>query len=249
MKIYFASDFHLGIPDYNKSLEREKSICQWLKMAAQDADKIYLLGDCFDFWFEYKTAVPKGFTRFLGTIAEITDSGVEVKIFKGNHDMWMFGYLEKECGVKTISDEEKLYTNDTKLFIHHGDGLGPGEPAYKWLRKLFRSSLCQWFFARIHPNFGIWLALTLSKRSRLAQKNHSEQYLGEEKEYLIQFIKQNEKIEHFDFYIFGHRHIAMEKTLENTRYINLGEWLHNPHYAVFEGNNVSLKKWDGNNKN
>ena len=243
MKIYFASDFHLGIPNHEKSMEREKSLCRWLKMVATDADKIYLLGDCFDFWFEYKSVVPKGFTRLLGTLSEITDSGIEVKIFKGNHDMWMFGYLEKECGMTIVSDQEELTVNGKRLFVHHGDGLGPGEPAYKILRKVFRSKLCQWLFARIHPNFGMWLALSMSKRSRLAQKNHSEKYLGDEKEYLIQFIKQKQQKEHFDFYIFGHRHLAMDKKIGNTRYINLGEWLYQPHYAVFDGTDVTLKTW------
>jgi UDP-2,3-diacylglucosamine hydrolase len=245
VKIYFASDFHLGIPGFEQSLEREKSLCRWLKMAAQDAHKIYLLGDCFDFWFEYKKAVPKGYTRLFGTISEITDSGIEVKMFKGNHDMWMFGYLEQECGVKIVSDEEILQVNGKKLYIHHGDGLGPGEPAYKLLRKIFRSALCQWFFARLHPNFGIWLALKLSKKSRLAQKNHNERFLGEDNEFLIQFIKQMEVKEHFDFYVFGHRHLAMDKNIGNTRYINLGEWIYKPHYAVFNGDKIDLLPWQG----
>jgi UDP-2,3-diacylglucosamine hydrolase len=245
VKTYFASDFHLGIPDSIQSRDRELSICRWLKMCAKDASTIYILGDCFDFWFEYSSVIPKGYTRLLGTISELTDAGIEIKMFKGNHDMWMFGYLEEECGVKTISDEETISIADKKLFIHHGDGLGPGETGYKLLRKIFRSRICQWLFARLHPNFGLGLALLLSKRSRLAQKNNFEKYLGDEKEFLTRFIAQKEKIEHFDYYIFGHRHLPLDINIGTARYINLGEWLHQPHYAVLDNNTLKLLPWRG----
>lgn len=245
MKIYFASDFHLGIPNHASSLEREKSLCRWLKHAAEDATEIYLMGDLFDFWFEYKRVVPRGFTRLLGTISEITDSGIPVTVFKGNHDMWMFGYLEQECGVKTVSDELIKEWNGKRFYLHHGDGLGPGEPGYKWLRKFFRSSLCQWLFARLHPNFGIGLALYFSRKSRLSQKDRYENYLGDDREYLTVFSRETLQITHYDYFIFGHRHLPLQIALDGgSTYINLGEWLHHRMYAVFDGNRVDLLRWE-----
>lgn len=243
---YFASDIHLGIPDYKTSLEREKKLCNWLDYVSKDATDIYLMGDVFDFWFEYKTAVPKGFTRLLGKIAALTDRGINIFMFKGNHDMWMFGYLEKECGVKTISNELILEENGKRIFLHHGDGLGPGEQGYKWLRGFFRSSVCQWLFARLHPNFGIGLALLLSRRSRLSQKGKYEQYHGDDKEYLTLFCKELLNKEHYDYFIFGHRHLPLKVEIaKNSTYINLGEWFNRPHYAVFNGETVELLPWNG----
>ncbi len=245
MKIYFGSDFHLGVPDPVSSLEREKSICRWLEMAASDATEIYLMGDVFDFWFEYKKAVPKGFTRLLGTIASITDKGIPVTLFKGNHDMWMFGYLEKECGVKTVSNELIIERNNHKFFLHHGDGLGPGERGYKVLRRIFRSRICQTLFGFLHPNIGIALANTLSKKSRIQQKGRFETYLGDDKEYLTQFAKTYLQHTHIDFFIFGHRHLALDIQLnQKSRYINLGEWMHEKKYAVFDGTALQLLTWE-----
>jgi len=245
VKIYFSSDFHLGVPNQAESLEREKSICRWLEMAAKEATEIYLLGDIFDFWFEYRKSVPKGFVRLLGTIASITDRGILVTVFKGNHDMWMFGYLEKECGVKTISDEIIIERNKKKFYLHHGDGLGPGEPRYKIMRKIFRSHVCQALFGFLHPNLGIPLANFISKKSRIQQKGHFETYLGDDKEFLTRFAKEHLQKQYVDFFVFGHRHLALDIQLNNnSRYINLGEWMHEKKYAVFDGENMQLLSWE-----
>ncbi|MBL7810884.1 MAG: UDP-2,3-diacylglucosamine diphosphatase [Bacteroidetes bacterium] len=244
--IYFASDFHLGIPNHADSLEREKSLVSWLEMAAKDATAIYLMGDIFDFWFEYKRAVPRGFVRLLGTLARLTDSGIEITVFKGNHDMWMFGYLEEECGVKTVSDALEKELNGKQFYLHHGDGLGRGERAYKLLRGFFRSGICQWLFARLHPNFGIGLALLLSRKSRLAQKNRYETYLGDDNEHLTVFAREMLKTRHKDFFIFGHRHLPLQIHVgENSTYFNLGEWLHHRTYVVFDGADCHLRTWKG----
>lgn len=214
-------------------------------MAAKDATEIYLMGDVFDFWFEYRKAVPRGFVRLLGTIASITDRGIPVTMFKGNHDMWMFGYLEEECGVKIISDELIIERNNKTLFLHHGDGLGPGEYGYKVLRKIFRSRVCQWLFGFLHPNVGIALANTLSKKSRIQQKGRYEIYLGDDKEYLTCFSKEYLKKKHIDYFVFGHRHLALDIELnEKSRYVNLGEWMHEKKYATFDGNTVTLQVWE-----
>lgn len=244
-KIYFASDFHLGVPSYEKSLEREKLLVKWLDEIKNDAQEIYLMGDLFDFWFEYKHAVPKGFVRLLGKIAEITDSGIPVTLFTGNHDMWMFDYLPKEIGVKIYREPiERTFSNKT-FYLGHGDGLGPGDNGYKFIKKVFANKFCQWLFARLHPNLGIGMANFWSKKSRIANGTNDEKFLGEENEWLIIYAKEILQKKYFDYFIFGHRHLPLEINLpNNSKYINLGEWINYFSYAVFDGNNLELKNYN-----
>jgi UDP-2,3-diacylglucosamine hydrolase len=224
--IYFASDFHLGAPSYVRSLEREKKIVAWLEMIKTDAAEIYLVGDVFDFWFEYQHAIPKGFIRLQGKIAELTDSGIKVHFFKGNHDMWMFDYLPEELGIELHSDTLKKEFFGNKYLIGHGDGLGPGDLKYKILKKIFRNSFCQWLFARIHPNFGIGLASYFSKSSRAATGNEDSLFNGIENERLYHFCQDHLNHEQVDCFIFGHRHLPLDiQVAESSRYINLGEWI------------------------
>jgi UDP-2,3-diacylglucosamine hydrolase len=169
-KIYFASDFHLGVPNYEKSLEREKKIVAWLTQIESTALEIFLVGDIFDFWFEYKHAIPKGFVRLQGKIAELTDKGIPVHVFTGNHDMWIFDYIPKELGVQLHRAPIVREFFGKKIYIGHGDGLGPGDKGYKFLKKVFENKFCQWCFARIHPNFGFWLANYSSKKPRSHRK-------------------------------------------------------------------------------
>lgn len=241
-KIYFASDFHLGAYPLEASAEREKKVVSWLESIRHDAAEIYLLGDVFDFWFEYTKAVPKGFVRFLGKIAELKDAGIQITVFKGNHDMWTFGYLEKELGVRVISDELIIERSGKTFYLHHGDGLGPADHTYKFLKKVFRSRVSIWLFARIHPNLGIYLAQVWSKDSRISSGSF-EPYLGYEKEWLIQYSDayQEQHPGQVDYFIFGHRHLAMDLPLNRgARYINLGEWMLHPHFASFDGNELIL---------
>jgi len=243
-KIYFASDQHFGVPDLESSLVRERHFVKWLDMAKQDAEAIYLLGDLFDFWFEYKTAVPRGFTRVLGKIAEITDSGIPVYFFRGNHDMWTFDYLEKELGVILYNDPIEVKINGKKFMIGHGDGLGPGDFWYKRIKKFFANPLMQWCFARLHPNFGIGLAHYFSRRSRAANATADKEYHGDDQEWLVLYVKDELKKKHYDYFVFGHRHYAMDLELkENSRYINLGDWVVDFTYAVFDGNQMELKEF------
>lgn len=244
-KIYFASDFHLGVPNREKSLEREKRIVRWLDEVKKDASEIYLMGDMFDFWFEYRKAIPKGFTRLLGKIAEISDSGIPVYLFTGNHDMWMFDYLQDELGVTIYRKPITREYNGKKFFLAHGDGLGPGDRGYKFIKKVFASPLLQWMFARIHPNTGIGIANFWSNRSRLGnEKADKDAWKGDDDEYLVQFIKDTEKKQHFDYYIFGHRHLPLQMQIGNALYINLGEWVNYSSYAVFDGEKVELKHFN-----
>ena len=245
-KIYFISDFHLGVPDYPSSLEREKRIVRWLEMARKDAAEIYLLGDVFDFWFEYKRAVPRGYVRLLGKLAEIADSGIRIHYFTGNHDMWVFDYLPKEIGLTLYREPVVREYSGKKFYIGHGDGLGPGDHGYKFIKKVFANPFCQWLFARLHPNFGIWLAGYFSKKSRIATGTDDEKFLGEENEWLVVYSKEILQKQHYDYFVFGHRHLPLDLTVgPGSRYVNLGEWINHNTYAVFDGTELKLERFTG----
>lgn len=240
-KIYFASDFHLGVPSFEASLEREKKIVRWLESIRDKAEAIFLVGDIFDFWFEYKRAVPRGHTRLLGKLAEMSDDGIQIELFTGNHDMWIFDYLPQELGVPLHREPITREWNGKKFMIGHGDGLGPGDHGYKFIKKVFASKFCQWLFARFHPNFGIWLANYWSGKSRNATSVQEKKFLGEDKEWLIIHCKEILEKEHFDYFIYGHRHVPIDHALrDDSRYINLGDWITHFTYGEFDGKEMSL---------
>jgi UDP-2,3-diacylglucosamine hydrolase len=248
-KIFFASDFHLGAPTYEASLIREKKIVRWLDSVKDEADEIYLLGDVFDFWFEYKRSVPKGFVRLQGKIAELTDQGIKIHWFIGNHDMWIFDYIPKELGVNLIRTEVEREFNGKSFFIGHGDGLGPGDRGYKFIKKVFRNPICQWLFARLHPNFGIGLANFFSRKSRAATGEQDALFYGENKEMLIQFCKEKSAKKHYDFFIFGHRHLPIDFLIsENSHYINIGDWITYFTFGVFDGETLELKTFEAEDR-
>ncbi|MEA2106676.1 MAG: UDP-2,3-diacylglucosamine diphosphatase [Bacteroidota bacterium] len=243
-KIYFASDAHLGFPTYEKSLEREKLFVKWLDEIKSDAQEIYLLGDIFDFWFEYKKVIPRGFTRFLGKISEITDQGIAVYFFTGNHDIWITDYLPKETGVILHRKPVTKTINGKKFFLAHGDGLGPGDKGYKRLKKIFTNPILHWLFSRLHPNTAFKIAHKWSNSSREAKGLVAENFKGVDKENLVIYAKEKLKHEHFDYMIFGHRHIPIDvKFNDNCQFINLGDWLTHFTYAVFDGDKLELKKF------
>lgn len=243
-KIYFLSDFHLGAPNEEVSKLREKEICHFLDVIRPTCQELYLVGDVFDFWFEYKHAAPRGFVRFLGKIAEFTDSGIPVKWFTGNHDMWIFDYLPKELGMELIRKPIEVGYFGKSILIGHGDGLGPGDTKYKLLKKFFDSKLCQWAFARLHPNFGIGLANWSSYRSRKTTGSSDRVYLGKKDEWLYQYCQRKESQKHHDYYIFGHRHLPLKLTVNNTAvYYNLGEWLHFQTFGILDQNGFELMQW------
>lgn len=243
-RIYFAADFHLGVPDYDSSLKREREIIQWLNSIRYDAHSIYLLGDIFDFWFEYKHTVPKGFVRLLGKLAELREAGIPIYFFTGNHDMWMFDYFPTELGIPVIREPVVLEIGEQKLLVGHGDGLGPGDHTYKVLKKVFNSKVCQWLFARIHPNIGMAIANAWSRKSRITNKKRGESFQGKEGEFLWVYCTEIEKTTHHDFYVFGHRHLPLNlKVGDHSMYINVGEWVHFKTYAVYDGHNVEIKEF------
>jgi UDP-2,3-diacylglucosamine hydrolase len=241
-KIFFASDFHLGVPNHDESLARERRIIAWLDSIKHEAHSIYLLGDIFDFWFEYKHAIPKGYIRLQGKLAELVDAGIPVIFFTGNHDMWMFDYFPSELGIPIYREPLLLEVGEQKLLIGHGDGLGPGDTTYKFMKKFFNSKICQWLFARIHPNLGIGIANLWSRQSRISNMKLEEKFVNKENEFLWVYCNEQEGKCHHDFYVFGHRHLPLDlKIGEQSRYINLGEWVHFNTYAEYDGNSITLK--------
>jgi len=246
-KIFFLSDFHLGAPDAVKSLEREKLIVQFLDEIKDEASAIFIVGDMFDFWYEYKKVVPKGHVRLLGKIASLTDAGLPVHFFVGNHDMWMKTYLQQELNVSVYFEPKEFTFSNKHFYIGHGDGLGPGDHGYKALKKVFRNPVSQWLFGILPPYFGMGLANYSSRKSREATGTVEEKFLGEEKEWLIIHAKEILKEKKIDYFIFGHRHLPVDFRLPGTsRYINLGDWISYCTYAVFNGNELLLKSYKGN---
>lgn len=244
-KIYFASDFHLGLDASLSSLERELIIIKWLDFIRPDVGELYLVGDIFDYWFEYSEVIPKGFSRLLAKLREFRDDGIPVFFFTGNHDMWMFSYFKNELGIPIFREPIIRTFENKRFFIGHGDGLGPGDHGYKMIKAIFANPFCQWLFARIHPNSGIKLMRYFSQRSR-SQDRESKTFLGADKEWLVLFADDYLKKDAIDYFIFGHRHLPIDHTLKNghARYINLGDWISHFTYAVFDGNTVELKKFE-----
>tara|TARA_B100000902_G_scaffold395420_1_gene453958 strand:- start:279 stop:1019 length:741 start_codon:yes stop_codon:yes gene_type:complete len=240
-KIYFASDFHLGSPSLEASHKREKLIISWLNQIEKDAKAIYLVGDIFDFWFEYKKVIPKGFVRLLGKLASLSDNGIQIHIFPGNHDLWISKYLEKEVGIIIHNHLEIIEENGKKICISHGDGLGNGDYIYKFIRQIFNSKICQWLFSTLHPNLAFTIAHTWSKRSKRKQDSA---FISNEKEILYNYCKKKQKTNAIDYYIFGHRHIPLEiKIDKRSKYINLGDWITHNTYAVLENGIIQLESY------
>ncbi|HUM64929.1 MAG TPA: UDP-2,3-diacylglucosamine diphosphatase [Chitinophagaceae bacterium] len=244
-KIYFLSDFHLGAPDHASSLEREKVIVGFLDSIKNDAAEIFLVGDMFDFWYEYRQVVPKGYVRLLGKLAELTDMGITIHFFVGNHDMWMKDYFQKELNIPVYFSPKEFVREGKTFIIGHGDGLGPGDHGYKRLKKIFRNPVCQWLFGILPPVVGMGIANYMSSRSRAQTGASEEVFLGEEKEWLIIYCKEELQKRNIDFFVFGHRHLPIDYRLGNSRYINLGDWIRYYTYAVFDGAELELKSFKG----
>ncbi|WP_081208274.1 UDP-2,3-diacylglucosamine diphosphatase [Salegentibacter sediminis] len=244
-KIYFSSDNHLGAPTASQSRPREVRFVKWLEEIKDDAAAIFLLGDLFDFWFEYKHAVPKGFVRVLGKLAEIKDSGIPVYFFVGNHDLWMRDYFEEELNIPVYHKPKEFKFNNKSFLIGHGDGLGPGDHGYKRMKKVFTNPFSKWLYRWLHPDLGIPLAQYFSVKNKMISGVEDQKFLGEEGEWLIQYCRKKLEEKHYDYFIFGHRHLPLDIQLdENSRYINTGDWISHYTYAVFDGEKTSLKKLD-----
>jgi UDP-2,3-diacylglucosamine hydrolase len=242
--IYFASDFHLGSPNHRESRLREDRIVRWLNMIEPTCSELFLMGDIFDFWFEYKTVVPKGFVRLFGKLASMSDEGIKIYFFKGNHDMWVNDYFIKEMGVRMVSDEFVMERDGKRFYLHHGDGLGPGDYKYKFLRKIFRNKICQWLFSLIPPRLGMGVANAWSQKSKVVEKN-DKAFNGDHNEWLVIYAKEQLMNAHYDYFVFGHRHLALNIDLgSGSQYVNLGEWLTFNSYAVFDGKELTLNYFE-----
>jgi len=246
-KIYFASDQHFGAPTPELSFPREQRFVSWLDSIKGDAEVLFLLGDLFDFWFEYKTVVPKGFVRVLGKLAEIRDSGVPIYFFVGNHDLWMNDYFEKELNIPVFRDNKEFTFNGKSFLISHGDGKGPGDKGYKRMKKVFVNPFSKWIYRWLHPDIGMKLAQYLSVKNKLISGDSDVKFLGEEKEWLVLYAKRKLEQKHYDYFVFGHRHLPMKIEVgQDSFYINLGDWIGYFTYGVFDGENFELKTFKTN---
>jgi UDP-2,3-diacylglucosamine hydrolase len=241
---YFASDLHLGMQPAEESLEREKLFVNWLEEIREDALELWLLGDVFDYWFEYKKVVPRGFTRFLGTLANLSDEGVEIHLIPGNHDIWIFDYLPSEINLKLHRKSIRKVWNGHHFLLGHGDGLHPGDRNYRMLQRVFKNRVLQWCYARIHPNGSIRFAHWWSKKSRMKQGALGN-FMGVEDEHQLQYArKELEKHPEMEYFIFGHRHIPYDiRIAENCRVICLGDWIGNFTYGIFDGKDFRLEQF------
>ncbi|WP_457616468.1 UDP-2,3-diacylglucosamine diphosphatase [Lutibacter sp.] len=244
-KIYFASDQHFGAPTAKQSREREIKFVRWLDFVKTDAEAIFLLGDLFDFWFEYKKAVPKGFVRVLGKLAELSDSGIKVYFFVGNHDLWMQSYFEEELAIPVFYQPKEFIFNNKTFLIGHGDGLGPGDKGYKRMKKVFTNPFSKWLYRWLHPDIGIRIAQYLSLKNKLISGVEDVKFLGEENEWLVQYSKKKLAEKAYDYFVFGHRHLPLEIQIsKKAKYVNTGDWITHFTYAVFDGEQLTLKKYN-----
>lgn len=251
-KTFFISDAHLGSRAIPNTREQEKHLCRFLDEIKPQAESIYILGDLFDFWFEYKNVVPKGFTRLLGKLSELTDMGIAVHLFTGNHDLWCKDYLTKECGVVMHFHPETIDIKGKTFYLAHGDGLGDKDRKFLFLRSIFHNKCCQWLFRWLHPDIGMTFGLSWAKHSRLKHESTTENplggdppYMGENKEHLVLYAKEYLK-EHpnIDFFVFGHRHIELDLMLtRQNRLLILGDWISQLTYAEFSEGELSLKNF------
>jgi len=242
-KIYFTSDHHFGAPTKAASKPREEKFVAWLNDIKKDAEVLFILGDLFDFWFEYKHVIPKGFTRVLGKLAELSDQGIKIHFFVGNHDMWMRGYFEEELNIKVYQKPKRFKLNNKTFFIGHGDGLGPNDKGYKRLKKVFTNSFFNWLYRWLHPDFGVRFAQYLSLKNKLISGDEDLKFMGNDNEWLTQYAHRKLKDKHFDYFVFGHRHLPLEVPLNSkSTYFNLGDWITHYTYGVFDGEKFILNK-------
>ena len=243
-KIFFASDQHFGAPTKEASKPREQKFLKWLDEIKDEAEAIFLLGDLFDFWFEYKRAVPKGFVRVLGKLAEFADEGIQIHFFVGNHDLWMSDYFETELGIPVYHKPKEFTFNNKTFLIGHGDGLGPGDKGYKRMKKVFTNPVSKWFYRWLHPDIGIKIASYLSVKNKLISGEKDIKFLGEDNEWLVQYCRRKLTQKHYDFFLFGHRHLPMEIMVsETSKYVNTGDWITHYTYAEFQGDELLLKSY------
>jgi len=245
-KIYFASDQHFGVPNLEQSRIREEKFIRWLDVIKKDAQVLFLMGDLFDFWHEWKYVVPKGYIRVLGKIAELKDSGIDIYFFVGNHDLWMKNYFEVELGIPVYFEKRYYEINNRKFLLAHGDGLGPGDKGYKRMKKVFTNPLAQWAFRWLHPDIAMRIANYMSQKNKMISGVEDQKFLGEDKEFLIQYSKEKLKTEDIDYFVFGHRHLPLIFDLEKgAKYINLGDWIVYFTYGVYDGESFEVNKFEG----
>ena len=244
--IYFLSDAHLGSWAIDHRRMQERRLVRFLDSIKDKAAAVYLLGDMFDFWYEYKYVVPRGYTRFLGKLSELADMGVEVHFFTGNHDIWAYNYLERECGVILHKQPQTIELYGKIFYLAHGDGLGDPSKSFKVIRSIFHNKVCQWLFSGLHPRWGLWFGQAWAKHSRL--KHEAEgvpPYMGEDREHLVLYTKKYIQYHsNVDYFIYGHRHIELDLQLtKKARVLILGDWISQFTYVVWDGQHLFMQQY------
>lgn len=244
-KIYFISDVHLGASALNNNKERERHLVKWLRHIESEATELFLVGDIFDYWFEYNAVVPKGFTRFFGQLSHMSDQGIKIHFFSGNHDFWAFNYFEEEIGIKVYFKPQTMERCGKKLFIGHGDGLNPKDKGYILLKKVFANKIAQRLFSWIHPDISCYIAHRWSRHSRLSHSDDSSYFdANQGKEEQLIFAQEYLQHHDIDYFIFGHRHVYVDHPLQNnSRLLILGEWINTFSYAMLDETGISLNKY------
>ncbi len=239
---YFIADVHLGLRVGNWE-EREAEFAKFLLSLPKNTKTLYLLGDIFDFWYEYKYVIPRGYTRTLGALATLRDSGVEIFLFKGNHDVWTYNYFEQELGMTPLEQPSVVEIDNKTFCLGHGDGLGKTPFGFRAIRTVFHSKFLQFLFSTIHPRWAFALGHSWSKHSRLAKTDNGkgERYLFKgEGEPLFIFAEEFARTRHIDYFIFGHFHTpTLLKLPSGAEFHILGEWIHSCQYLIWDG--TSLK--------
>ena len=240
---YFVSDVHLGSGDVAEQRRVERLFLDFLKRIEKDAETLYLVGDIFDFWFEYKEVAPKGFVRVLGRLAELSDKGVRVVMFTGNHDMWIGNYLAQECGIELYTSPQTLTIGGKRLFVAHGDNMNiQGQPMLQFMNAVFRSKglrkLAQWL---IHPDLFLRFGKWWSGKSR---KSHGGVQSADVIKPLVEYVAQHHEEIGADYYIFGHMHYATD-IAEPYRTLFMGDWHNQPSYITLDNDGqIELKYYN-----
>lgn len=239
--VYFVSDLHLGAPDYKSSRDRERHFLRWLDAVEDTMGVLFIIGDLFDFWFEYKRVVPKGFVRLLGRLAQINDRGIPIHFFTGNHDFWIRDYLSFELGFILHTEHKEFIISNKRFVIGHGDGLGPNDYGYKRMKLVLTNHLFKWFYRQLHPDVGVFIGDYLSRKNKVISGSEDLKYRGPEGEWLIKYAERKLESSYYDYFIFGHRHLPIFYEFSSGAiYLNTGDWLSHFSFGLFDGKALSL---------
>ena len=237
-KTYFFSDAHLGLGSREDDRQREMRLVRFLSSVQRDAAQIFIVGDLFDYWFEYRSVVPKNYFRLFTKLSELTEQNIRLVFIAGNHDFWVKDYFSNELGMDVHRNPLDVTISGKRFLLHHGDGLLKDDLGYKILKKILRNRINIFLFSLLHPDLSGWIARWSSHTSRQYTSKRTYEGSG-----MLEFATRMIKTEGFDFVVMGHNHVSSYHSIDGGAYVNLGDWIDENTYAVFDGKNIKLKKW------